>query len=158
MSGASGAVSETIASEGTLLLISIGFGIALMMLYDILRIFRQLVKHGTVALAIEDVIYWAACAIGIFAMLYLENGGLLRWFVLAGVALGMLIENSFISPWIIKLFVKVLRFILQVLGKIFSFVGKPGKFAMHRGKKVLLFFRKQLKKIGKAIKIGLCKL
>ena len=140
----SGAVSETIFCEGSLLLISVIFGIVLMLVYDILRIFRRLVRHGTIALAMEDIIYWAACAIGVFAMLYWENGGQLRWFVLAGVALGMLLENAFVSPWIVKFFVKILRFILRILSKIFHIVEKPGKIAAHRGKKVLLFFRKQL--------------
>lgn len=154
----SGAVSETIFSEGSLLLISIVFGIALMLVYDVLRIFRRLVRHGTIALALEDIVYWTACAIGVFAMLYWENGGQLRWYVLAGVAFGMLVENAFVSPWVVRLFVKILRFILRILGKIFRVVEKPGKIVLHRGKKILLFFTKQLKKIKKAIKIGLCKL
>ena len=66
----SGAVSETIAGEGSLLLASVLFGAGLMMLYDMLRIFRHLLKHKTAFLAVEDVIYWLICAIGIFALLY----------------------------------------------------------------------------------------
>ena len=87
----SGAVSETILQEGGLLCYSFLFGIALMMLYDILRIFRHIVKHRTILLAVEDALYWIICGIGIFAMLYRENDGLLRWFVLGGVAIGMLV-------------------------------------------------------------------
>lgn len=153
-----GAVSETIAGEGSLLLISFGFGILLMLLYDILRIFRRMTRHKTFLLAVEDVIYWMICAVGIFAMLYRENDGLLRWFVLAGVAVGMLLENRYISPIVVKVFVKILRFILRIFGKIFGVLGKPGKAIAYRGKKAALFFRKELKKIKKAIKIGLCKL
>ncbi len=146
----SGAVSETIVGEGGLLLVSFLFGIGLMMLYDVFRIFRHIVKHGTVLFAIEDIFYWLFCAIGIFAMLYQENDGLLRWFVLGGVAIGMLLENSLLSPWIIRLFVKIIRVWLKMLGKILQIVEKPGK-------KLFLFFRKELKKIKKAIKIGLSK-
>ena len=64
-----GAVSETIAGEGSLLLASLCFGAALMMLYDIVRIFRNIVKHGTILMAVEDILYWLLCAVGIFAML-----------------------------------------------------------------------------------------
>lgn len=145
------AVSDTIAQEGSLLFISLGFGILLMLGYDILRIFRRIIKHGAILMAVEDAIYWIACALGIFAMLYQENDGLLRWFVLAGIALGMLMENSWISPWVIKIFVKILSFLIERWLKIWKVVGKPGK-------KVFFFFRKQLKKLRKAIKIGLCKL
>ncbi len=52
-----GAVSGTITGEGSLLLASFLFGIVLMMLYDIFRIFRHIVKHGTILTAVEDVFY-----------------------------------------------------------------------------------------------------
>lgn len=147
----SGAVSETIAQEGNLLLISLLCGMLFMLGYDMLRILRRIIPHGAIGMAIEDAAYWIACAVGIFAMLYQENDGLLRWFVLAGIALGMLIENGWISPWVIGICVKIIKVVMGVLGKIWKIVTIPGK-------KVFIIFRKQLKKIKKAIKIGLCKL
>ena len=96
-------------------------------------------------MAVEDAFYWILCAIGIFAMLYQENDGLLRWFVLGGVAIGMLLENALISPWVIRIFVKVIETWLGVFQR-----AKPGKKACSFGKK-------ELKKIRKAIKIGLSK-
>lgn len=146
----SGEISRTIAGEGSLLLSSLLFGFILMLVYDILRIFRHIIKHGTILTALEDVLYWLFCAIGIFAMLYQENDGLLRWFVLGGVAIGMLFENYFVSPSIVSLFVKIIRIWLKIIKKILHIFGKPLK-------KVFLFFRKELKKIRKAIKIGLSK-
>lgn len=146
----SGAVSESIAMEGGLLLLSFLFGLALMLLYDVFRILRHLKKHGTILLAMEDALYWFICAIGIFAMLYQENNGLLRWFVLGGVVAGMLLENVLISPWIVGLFVRILRVWLDTFGKIIRVCVKPGK-------KLFQFIRKELKKIRKAIKIGLSK-
>ena len=145
-----GTINDTIASEGSLLAASFLFGIVLMMLYDIFRIFRHIVKHGTVFTAIEDVFYWLLCAVGIFAMLYQENDGLLRWFVIGGVALGMLLENALISPWVIRIFVKIIGVWLNLFGKVIKIGGRPAK-------KILIFFRKELKKIRKAIKIGIDK-
>ena len=83
-------------------------------------------------------------------MLYRENEGLLRWFVLGGVAIGMLVENTYISPWVVRIFVKILRIWQKIFGKIFGVVEKPGK-------KMFGFFKKELKKIKKAVKIGLSK-
>lgn len=145
-----GTVSGTIAREGSLLLASFLFGMVLMILYDIFRIFRHIVKHGTVLTAVEDVLYWFFCAIGIFAMLYQENDGLLRWFVIGGVAFGMLLENSCISPWIVGIFVKIIRVWQKIFGKVFYTVKKPGK-------KALFFFKKEWKKVKKAVKIGISK-
>ena len=146
----SGAVSETIAGEGSLLLASVLFGAGLMMLYDMLRIFRHLLKHKTAFLAVEDVIYWLICAIGIFALLYEENGGLLRWFVIGGAAGGMLLENKLLSPFIVRFFVWILKKWIKLIRKIVSVFTKPAK-------KVSLFFKKELKKIRKAFKIGISK-
>lgn len=146
----SGEISKTIAGEGSLLLISLLFGLVLMLVYDILRIFRHIVRHKTFFTALEDILYWLFCAVGIFAMLYQENDGLLRWFVLGGVAIGMLFENYFISPSIVSLFVKIIRIWLKIIKKFLHIFGKPLK-------KIYLFFRKELKKIRKAIKIGLSK-
>ena len=72
------------------------------------------------------------------------------WFVLGGVAIGMLVENNFVSPSIVALFVKIIRIWLKILKKFLHIFGKPLK-------KIHLFFRKELKKIRKAIKIGLSK-
>lgn len=145
-----GSVSETIAGEGSLLLASFLFGIALMLLYDVFRIFRHIVKHGTVLMAVEDAFYWVLCAVGIFAMLYQENDGLLRWFVLGGVAIGMMLENALISPLVIRFFVKIIQAWLNLLKKVLGVFAKPGKKACSFGKK-------ELKKVKKAIKIGLSK-
>lgn len=146
----SGEISGTIAGEGSLLLVSVLFGFVLMLLYDAVRIFRHMLRHGTILMAVEDVLYWLLCAIGIFAMLYRENDGLLRWFVLGGVAIGMLFENSFVSPLVVSLFVKVIRVWLKIIKKFLNIFGKPLK-------KNYSFLRKELKKIRKAIKIGLSK-
>ncbi len=67
------------------------WGIFLTLLYDLLRIFRRLVTHGTFALAAEDLLYWITCGILIFRMLYEENSGAIRGFAIAAVILGMLL-------------------------------------------------------------------
>lgn len=146
----SGEISGTIAGEGSLLLVSLLFGFILMLAYDIVRIFRRIIRHGTIFMAVEDILYWLFCAIGIFAMLYQENDGLLRWFVLGGVAIGMLFENYFVSPPLVSLFVKIIQAWLKMIKKFLGIFGKPLK-------KFYLFLRKELKKIKKAIKIGLSK-
>ena len=67
------------------------WGVFLALLYDFIRLFRCLVRHGTLALAVEDILYWLACGILIFRMLYEENSGAIRGFAIAAVILGMLL-------------------------------------------------------------------
>lgn len=151
-------ISGTIVKEGMLLLMSLLQGAILMAVYDIFRIFRKMIKHGTIWLALEDIIYWTGCSIAMFAMLYQENGGAMRWFIFAGTAIGMLVENHFISPYMVRLVVKVLRFFIKIFSRIFGVIKKPLRKIRKRGYKIIQFFKKWLKKIAKAIKIGLCKL
>ena len=66
-------------------------GMFLALLYDLLRLFRRLVRHGNFALAVEDLLYWLACALLVFRMLYEENSGAIRGFAIVAVILGMLL-------------------------------------------------------------------
>ena len=43
-------------------------GMFLALLYDLLRLFRRLVRHGNFALAVEDLLYWLACALLVFLL------------------------------------------------------------------------------------------
>lgn len=65
-------------------------GVMMMTAYDGIRIFRRILPHGTWAVAIEDLLYWLACGVCIFRMLYLENSGAVRGFAIAAVVLGMI--------------------------------------------------------------------
>ena len=66
-------------------------GMFLALAYDLLRLLRRLIRHGSLALAVEDLLYWLACAVLVFRMLYEENSGAIRGFAIAAVILGMLL-------------------------------------------------------------------
>ena len=80
-----------IREEASLLLVSVIWGAAMAAAYDVLRILRRAVRHGTLAVAAEDLLYWITCGILIFRMLYEENSGAIRGFAIAAVILGMLL-------------------------------------------------------------------
>lgn len=157
-------INEDIIAELYFLLHSFVLGILIMILYDILRIFRKLIKHSSVALAAEDLVYWLVCGVCIFLMLYRENNGSIRWFAVAGVACGMLLYNGTISFYVTDIISKTLKFILRILGRVLRVILKPFGFAFHfvkkftnfagnKGKKLIVFNKKQLKKTLKTVKI-----
>lgn len=127
------AVSEEIRGELIFLLISFALGEGLVMLYDMFRIFRKVVPHGVLWTAVEDVLYWMMAALLIFGMIFQKNDGLIRGFSLGGIVLGMLFFNHFVSGFSVRGISKILN-------------------------KVLGICKKGLKKITRAVKIGLCKL
>ena len=76
-------VSENIFQELDFFAVSFALGILLVLIYDCLRIFRRLVRHGTMWISLEDLLYWIFTAFVIFAMLYQKNDGLIRGSCLA---------------------------------------------------------------------------
>lgn len=148
-------VSETISQEAFFLGISFALGAGLFFLYDILRILRRIVPHGVIMIGIEDFMYWLICTGAVFVLLYQGNDGMVRGFAIGGVILGMLAYFALLSRYVIRVNVFVLKKILGCLRKILRVVLKPFCWIL---KKIGRFLRKELKKIGKAIKMGLCKL
>ena len=82
-------MSPDIVNEVTFLLHSFLLGIAITFAYDGFLILRRLVRHSLFLISLEDMIFWIACAIGVFYMLYEENNGVLRWFAVFGAAIGV---------------------------------------------------------------------
>lgn len=148
-------VSEAIGNEAMLFLVSMLCGMGLVLIYDFFRIFRRLVSHGNIWIGIEDVCYWIFCTVVVFLLLYQRNDGMMRAFCFLGIALGGIIYAFLLSRFVVKICVKILGTILKFFGKILGVAAKP--FVKTR-KKILTFLGKQLKKLYKAIKIGLCKL
>ncbi|RHQ16055.1 sporulation protein [Clostridium sp. AM48-13] len=65
------------------------YGIALMMMYDGLRIFRWLVRHSSFWTGMEDAAYWLFASFATFRLLFGQNDGVLRGYAVAGVLGGM---------------------------------------------------------------------
>ncbi len=148
-------VSETIGQEAVFLGTSILLGAGLFFLYDILRIFRRIVPHGNIWIGVEDFIYWLICTGAVFVMLYQENDGMVRGFAMGGIVLGMLLYYLVFSRFVIRINVLVLKAVLGFWKKIFGFLFHP---VLRICRKILEFIRKRLKKLLKAVKMGLCKL
>lgn len=154
-------VSTEIIKEADVLFISLITGMMLLLVYDQIRIFRRLIPHGTLWVGIEDMLFWIASALVLFAMLYRENSGYIRGFAIGGVLLGMLIYNVLLSRLVVKASVFVLKKILFLISRPFAWTArlfcKPIGFVRKTGKKVVRFMKKQLKKVWRTVKIGLCK-
>lgn len=82
--------------------LSVLTGIGLMACYDVLRIFRRLVRHGFLWIGLEDILYWIFCGMAVFYLLYRENDGLIRWYAVGFVFLTMVVYNRFISTFLLK--------------------------------------------------------
>lgn len=154
-------ISAAILKETDIFWKALALGGILMLVYDMLRILRRLVRHNTWWVALEDFLFWVGSAIAIFSMLFRENDGYLRGFSIGGVVLGMLLYAATLSPLVVKASVFVLKKIAFVLTRPLVWVSRllkiPLRAIRRQSKKIMVFLKKRLKKIWKTVKIRLCK-
>lgn len=78
-------MSPNIQMEARLLLLSIAAGVGLAVLYGLLRLWRRIVPHGWLWTGLEDFAYWTFAGFAVFYLLYRENDGALRLYVIGAV-------------------------------------------------------------------------
>jgi len=161
-------MSTAISTELFFFLKSILTGALIVFIYDIIRIFRRIIKHRTLAIALEDGLYWLASGFLIFMMMYEENDGIVRGFSIIGVALGMIVYNGSISKLVVKYTAFVINGVIHIVKKILYILSTPFRFILKKlgkgtnkistkigkGKK---YFLKRLKNKLKEVKITLYK-
>ena len=161
-------MSSNIVKEVLLLVHSCLPGVVLTIIYDGIIILRKLVRHSDIFISLEDLLFWIACAISVFYMLYEENNGILRWFAVAGAGVGMLLYKITLSTFVVSVSTKVLGFILHVISKILGIVIKPvvligkklnkGRKSLHKKSgKMAKNLKNRLTERRKALKMILCK-
>ena len=139
--------------QGELLLAADAFlaGVFLAACYDILRIFRNIADHSSFWVGMEDILYWCASGIYLFNLIYRENDGMIRFYVLLFTGLGALLYHA--GPSMIL--VKYISAILRKIGRFLGIIGRPIRICRKRLKfwldrvKISLHEQKSIQKIRK---------
>lgn len=148
-------MNPAITTELQFFLLSILWGGILLLAYDVLRIFRRLVKHGVIFVAVEDLIFWVIASLFLFIMIFQNNNGIIRGFSIMGMLIGMVLYHFSISEWLVKKLTQLIRLLfspvkagIRQIKRFFRFLHRSGK----KGINNLLF---RLKKVSKSVKITL---
>ena len=148
-------MNEAIMIELRFFLISILWGVILLLVYDGLRIFRRIIKQNSFAIAMQDLLFWVVSSVFIFSMMYRKNNGIIRGFSIMGMILGMLVYHNILSDPVVNIVTKVLLtlfrpavFAIRQIKKMLNFVGKTGKKATSS---ILLRLKKQVKSVKIAV-------
>ena len=104
-------MSEYIKLEAELAFSSFLLGAVLMISYDFLRLFRLLIPHGKWWTGLEDLLYWIYCTVMTFRLLFYQNSGILRGYVIGCVFLGMYLYNAIVSRSVFEVLKKIGRWI-----------------------------------------------
>ena len=108
-------MSEYIKIEAELAFSSFLLGAVLMISYDFLRLFRLLIPHGKWWTGLEDLLYWIYCAVMTFRLLFYQNSGILRGYVIGSVFFGMYLYDAIVSRNVFEVLKKIGRWITMKL-------------------------------------------
>lgn len=126
-------------------------GIFLTVLYDSLKIWRNVIFHSRFWIDLEDLIYWSGTGLFLFGVIYVENNGQIRVYAMIGAIAGALLYHMTISRWIVK----SLSLLLSKIVVLFGILLTPLHWARKRLKlyikrvKLFLYEQKSIQKVRK---------
>ena len=161
-------MSQDIIQEVTFFLHSVVMGVVITFVYDWFLILRKLIKHNMFWISFEDFLFWTACGLGVFYMLYRENNGVLRWFTVLGATFVMILYKLLASKIFVHIMYSIIYKIMWFLFRIVQIVVKPLKWILSFIKRIAIILKNKLKKcqnfiknkltcILKTLKMVLCK-
>ena len=91
-------------------------GAMITLVYDLLRIFRRIVRHGRLWMDLEDALFWGWTSLWIFGVLYRINDGAFRIYTIVMMFLGMLGYHRYIGELLVAVVSGGLKRVLKILG------------------------------------------
>jgi len=128
--------------------LSIAFGAAACLVYDVFRIVHKLFCRSWFGVFVLDIIYWIIMAFVTFSFLLLRCGGEVRAFALFGLLSGFIICRFTLSP----LFMVFVMKVAEIIGCIIGFIRKPIRLLKSKIAKISNKVLKMLKKLALCLK------
>lgn len=136
-------MNQMITEQLLLFLTAIQIGICMGVLFDLIRIFRKLIKHPNFFVQIEDMLYWVTCGFIGFYMLYICNYAEIRPYIFIGIILGGVFYFATFSIVFMKIATIVIFYIKAFVGKMIKLVMIPIKWSLHMIRIPLRYIKKQ---------------
>lgn len=121
-------MNKLVTAQTLLFVTSIQIGIFMGALYDLIRIFRKLIKHPNLFVQIEDMLYWVFCSFMSFYLLYICNYAEIRPFVFIGIILGAVFYFLTFSIIFMKIATQVVLYIRKLVKITIHFLMLPIKW------------------------------
>lgn len=114
-------------NQAYLFMIFILNGAIIGIIFDIFRILRQSFKTPNIITYIEDVLFWLIATFSVIYSLFVFNNGEIRGYLFIGLFLGVVLYLLFFSKIIIKISVKIIIFVKQLIYNLLKIVINPLK-------------------------------
>ncbi len=112
-------------SQASLFINIIILGFFFGFVFDILRVFRKIVKHKTIFIHIEDLLYWMFALTVSFIFLYYNNNGEIRFYCIVGAFIGIILYFNSLSKLFMKASMQIYAFLCKVVHFIFGIILAP---------------------------------
>lgn len=112
-------MKQLIAEQLQFILLMAVSGMGLMLVYDAFRLFRWLIPHASLFIAIEDLLYWTAMSVPVFYLFLLYHDGVIRWYGVVSIFTGIILYEWGLSRPIRTLLAGILNpWRRRILGKM----------------------------------------
>lgn len=99
-------MASFLVEEITKIAMAMVAGAVLSAIYDILRIFRKIFTHNTVAYSTEDLLYFICMAPVVFVFVLVVNDGIFRFYIVLGILLGVFVHRNTVSRLVVNFWLK----------------------------------------------------
>ena len=120
-------MNQIVSNQSILFLTSVQIGVLMGVLFDLIRIFRKLLKHPNFLVQIEDMLYWVVCGFMGFYMLYVCNYAEIRPYIFIGIILGAVFYFLTFSIIFMKIATLMINYIKALVKKIIKCIISPLK-------------------------------
>jgi len=94
------------------------------LIFDLYRVARSLARPRQVATAVTDLLYWIVVTPIVFALLLAGNWGELRFYVLIGLGVGLLLYFQALSPLVVWSAVNLAKGAGRLISALIYWVGR----------------------------------
>ena len=126
-----------VTNQAYLFLTFIINGILIGLLFDFFRILRKTFKTKDLITYIQDIIFWILTGFIILYSTFTFNNGEIRIFMFIAILLGVVFYMMLISSYVIKVIVRIINFIKDIILKIFNIILMPFKWIYKITEKIL---------------------
>lgn len=138
-------MNEIVSSQALLFMTSVEIGIIMGIIFDLIRIFRKIIKHPNFLVQIEDLLFWMMCGLVAFYLLYINNYAAIRPFAFLGMLLGAIFYFASFSLLFMKVATLIIDYVRACIKYLWHLFLIPLKGLVTMIKKPLRYIKEQYK-------------
>lgn len=131
-------MNQIVSNQAMVFIASVEIGVLMGVLFDLIRIFRKLLKHPNFLVQIEDMLYWIVCGLVGFYRLYMCNYAEIRPYIFIGIVLGVVFYFLTFSIVFMKIATAIINYLKMLVGKVIKWILIPIKEFMKKVIKIVM--------------------